>query len=634
MGFLNRIVLGAIKQHKLVLNLSMAQQFKSSNNTSQYPSSAIGFTAILNGSQTHFTSSQDVLECALDHFDDIQQLVLDIGNTKLIIWGRDHLEECYYSLPDGGILVLIGSPVGNYSWQEISNKILNSSASTPFELPWEGRVTLIKFDPIGDTWTLWNDWIGSIPVFHTQLPSGRIASSLEPVVVNTAGFSGDDVFLPSLLALLMWGHYFSDWTLFKNLKVVPPDCLAIWENADFHYTQNFSVKPSDNRLEAGWDDLIDEMYALSKQAISSVLETQPQWILPLSSGLDSRLIAGVAADLGTVVQTYTWGPSNTSDAIHAKSIARVLNMPWKNIDPGNSYFTSYQQLWANLFGSAMHFHGMYQMPFLDSLRNEPPGPILSGFIGECLTGYDVKFLVDIHASQHPYQISPNDYLHWTIQELHQLMTIPIQNSLDELADEVYNLIDAAPGALHHRLRLSILWGRQRYFTYFQSMLSDYWRGVSTPYLNREYARFSFSLPRAVLDERVLQQAMLRRYYPKLAAIPGTYASEPALLTGSYLLKKRIAKFMPDFVSAAIFPGLKKVRSNSDIECVKNNNKESFSPLFDRLDHIKEWMNIDLIEENYLKIIPNNDIHAVRKMQSIQTFAYRLKTESETRTNEY
>jgi len=601
----------------------MAPQYPSSTNSSNNPNNAIGFSAILNGSPAHLSQSQEALDRALEHFDDIDQLALEIGNTRLTIWGRGPIENCYFEIPNGSCLVLIGSPVGAYSWQEIVERVIHSSSEEHFELPWEGRVILLKVDPTGDIWTLWNDWMGSIPVFYSKFPSGRIISTLEPVVYSLFNFQSEDIHIPSLIPLLMWGHYFSDWTLFKDMVVVPPDCVAVWENDDYRFTQHFTVAPSDNRLDTGWDDLIDEMHELSKQAISQVLDTHPQWVLPLSSGLDSRLIAGVAADKGVNVFSYTWGPPKTSDAIHAKSIAQALNIPWKNIDPGNSYFTDYRQLWANLFGSSMHFHGMYQMPFLDSLKNEPSGPILSGYIGECLTGYDVKFLVEIHSSENPFQLSPCDYLHWTVEELHQLFSIPIEGVLNEFADEFNHRVEAIPGALHHRLRFNVLWGRQRFFTYFQSMLSDYWRGVSTPYLNREYARFSYSLPRVVLDERVLQQAMLRRYYPKLAAIPGTYASEPALLTGSYLLKKRIAKYLPEPISKSVFPGLRRVRSNSDIACVIKSGRDSFSPLFDNLDILKDLMNTDLIEENYNKIIPNNDIHAVRKMQSLQALAYRL-----------
>jgi len=155
------------------------------------------------------------------------------------------------------------------------------------------------------------------------------------------------------------------------------------------------------------------------------------------------------------------------------------------------------------------------------------------------------------------------------------------------------------------------------------MMCDYWRGVSNPYMDRDYARFAFPLPRAGFDDRVLQRAMFRRYYPKLAAIPGTYSHEPALLTGSYLLKKRATRHLPEKISKFVFPGLYRTNPNSDTRCVARDGKDAFYPLFNKLEHIKHWLKVEIIEETYRKIITDNDGKAVRKLQSIQTVAYRL-----------
>ena len=593
------------------------------------PNPAIGFTAILNGSPAALKKSQQTINQALAYFEDINQKSLNFGETSLTIWGRGKIENCYHALPDGSVLILIGSPVGNFSWQDIEEMVLHVSTAGKFTLPWEGRVILLKIEPKSNTWTLWNDWVGSIPVFHTETNSIRIASTLEPVVVNTIGYTPNDISLPSLMALLIWGHYFSDWSLFRDMKALLPDGEATWDQTGFRFTRYLSVKPTHDRWESGWDDLIDEMHALSKKAITSSLIQNPQWILPLSSGLDSRLIAAVAAEQNMNIYAYTWGSPKSSDVIFAKKIAHAMSIPWKSVDIGNTYLTSYINLWIDLLGSAMHFHGMYQMPFLDTLKHGPAGPIASGFLGDCLAGYATKFLCEVHSNSTPFQIAPDGYLHWKVNELPQLMKIPIQDALEELTAEVEKMLASIPGALYQQLGYIILWGRQRHFTCFQSILSDYWRGVTTPFLDREYARFSFSLSRAVLDNRILQQAMLSRYYTKLAAIPGTYASEPALLTGSYIMKKRIARPIPPKVSRILFPEFNRNRSKTDIDCVKHDSREAFKPLFERLDVIKEWMNIDIIEKNYQRIVAENDLQAVRKLQSIQTLAYRLSTDQGT-----
>ena len=99
-------------------------------------------------------------------------------------------------------------------------------------------------------------------------------------------------------------------------------------------------------------------------------------------------------------------------------------------------------------------------------------------------------------------------------------------------------------------------------------------------------------------------------------------------TALELLKKRLAKYLPESASKTIFPGLHRTNINSEASCVKTGGKESFSPLFDKLTLIEKWMNRDIIEKTYKQIIENNDSSAARKLQSIQTLAYRLPTDVE------
>ena len=269
--------------------------------------SAVGFTAIFRGETKNIEAAKAAQRRALAHFDELDLLTISLGETEIWLWGRGELAECLHTLPDGSLLALVGSPLGEVSWTTIQASLTISSRPSDFELPWDGRVILLRISPDGERWTLWNDWLGSIPVFHTVLAQGRIASTLEPAVVAAAGYTSDDVFLPSLISLLIHGNFLSDWTLFKEMKVAPPDCVAEWDGPAFRWKQYLTVKPTDERWEEGWDELVDEMHELSRQAIAKVLRTQPTWILPLSGGLDSRLIARVGAELGVDMYTYTWG---------------------------------------------------------------------------------------------------------------------------------------------------------------------------------------------------------------------------------------------------------------------------------------------------------------------------------------
>ncbi len=585
--------------------------------------SIVGFSLFYNLPPQNMEAALLSQSRALDYFKQLQRHSISIGASRLEIWGHNNLNERIHYLPDGSLLALIGSPLGSAALIEVGQKILNSQSMEGFELPWDGRVILLWISADGKCWTLWNDWLGSIPVFRVDLDGGRIASTLEPVPVGAAGYTPDDFFMPGLVSLLINGHPLSDWTLYKGMKTVLPDSATVWDEKGFRAKKLWTVQPSQSRWEAGWDDLIDEMHELSHNAVAEALKSQPTWILPLSSGLDSRLIAGVAADIGADVSTYAWGAANTTDVAYSRKIAGTLGLPWKHIDLPKDFLAAYTRPWANWFGSAVHFHGMYQMCFLDAIKAEASAPAISGFIGDVLAGDALTDLIQAHSAK-SYQLESAWYCDWTAELLKSVAKFPLEAALEANAQILKEQIEALPGAKFQKLQFLELWNRQRHFTSFQSILSDYWRGVSTPFLNRAYARFCLSIPRMALDNRQLLAGVFRRYYGRLAVVPGTYAKEPYVLTGKYLMLRRIAEILRPSFHRGPLRGFGNVQLRMDIESLQATGREALWPLFEVWDQLAEWLDVDQLERDYQTVLRSNeDIQPLRRLQAVQTLAYRL-----------
>jgi len=518
-------------------------------------------------------------------------------------------------------LALIGSPHGEVLWSDVEKSLAQATRPEDFELPWEGRVILLRISADGTHWTMWNDWIGSIRVFQCQIDQGRICSTLEPAVVAAAGFSPDDIFLPGLLCLLINGHFVADWTLFKSMKVVPPDCAAEWDCRGFHWKRLWTVKPTQDRWETGWDDLVDEMSELSREAIASVLKTQSSWILPLSSGLDSRLIAAVGADLGSNLHAFAWGSPDSTDVVYSRQIAKALGLPWRRVELGTDFLAKYTQQWADLFGSGMHFHGMYQMAFLDAIGKEPRGPILCGFVGDVLAGS--SFIQSLDGNGELYS---KWYTHWTSDELRALVKVPLDLPLEEVGTELRRQSELCSGNHYAGRLLMGLWNRQRLFIEFQSTLLDYWRGTATPFLNRSYARFCLSLPRVALEQRQLLGDVYRRHYGLLATIPGTYGVEPFIRTGQYLVKRRISRTLPIGLRLGPLRHLDEVPLRMDMDCLQASGREAVWPIDDVRDRLGQWLDMDQVDAAYHAAMASKaDVRPLRKLQSVQALAYRLLT---------
>jgi hypothetical protein len=442
--------------------------------------------------------------------------------------------------------------------------------------------------------------------------------------VAAAGYTPEDFFMPGFVSLLINGHFISDWTLYKGMNTVPADTVSEWDENSFRAKQLWTIQPSQSRWETSWDDLIDEMHELSHKAIADTLKSQSTWILPLSSGLDSRLIAGVAADVGANAYTYAWGGANTTDVVYSQEIAKTLGFPWKHIDLPQDFLIKYTPQWANFFGSAMHFHGMYQMAFLDLIKGEPKGSILSGFIGDTLTGDGIEDVEPVHLRAENYQLSVDWYSNWHADQLRAVFNISLKDALQANDSKYKSLIRDLQGAFFQKMMFLELWNRQRSFTSFQSTLADYWRGVVNPFMDRSYVRFCMSLPRAALDNRRLLGDVYRRYYGRLAVIPGTYANEPMILTGRYLLNRRVAKRLPKSLRRGLFAGYENIQLRMDIESIQASGKTSLWPLFKTTEQLSNWLDINQLERDYQTLVKSKkDIKPLRRLQSVQTLAYRL-----------
>ena len=215
-------------------------------------------------------------------------------------------------------------------------------------------------------------------------------------------------------------------------------------------------------------------------------------------------------------------------------------------------------------------------------------------------------------------------MHWDVEEVRELVKVPVGEALQERAEEVGRLYEAIRGTEFQKNLLFGSWTRQRLFTSFQSTLASYWREAATPFLNRSYARFALSLPRAVLENRRLLGDVFRRYYGRLAVIPGTYANQPFILTGRYLLKHRIAEQLPASLRHGPFAGYDDRQLRMDMDSIQLSGKKSLWPLFDNWDRLADWLNVNLLEKEYQTVMRSkDDIRPLRKLQSAQTLAYRL-----------
>jgi len=136
------------------------------------------------------------------------------------------------------------------------------------------------------------------------------------------------------------------------------------------------------------------------EVFEKIINTASEWagredsdiILPLSGGLDSRLLAYSVRDKKNVY-AYSYGlsadQSTSFEVVKARQVAKNCNLSWKQIELDSFLNDHYIDKWYDLYGASTHLHGMYQVEFFEKIAGERKSSrmrMLSGIIGDGWAG--------------------------------------------------------------------------------------------------------------------------------------------------------------------------------------------------------------------------------------------------------
>ncbi len=419
--------------------------------------------------------------------------------------------------------------------------------------------------------------------------------------------------------MLLNGHYLNDGTLYRQMKMLPPDHFGQWFEGNFHKQKLGTLEPSDKHWDKGWDELCDEHYALTYEAMKESFAVRDSWTVPLSAGLDSRMIAVFGEKLGADMHAVTYGPKDWIEPIYAKKVADSLNIPWERVDMGSDYLADYTGLWADWFGSSLHFHGMYQLPYLEATKNVRR-PIMTGFIGDALGGAQINVLGMNEGSA--LDCKMRKFKMWDKEGVCSLLGKDGEEVVGAVESEMQGYYDGLAGAHYQKMWLTFMRSHVTGFSTYQPTMYDYYQGVGTPFMSRKMTKFTLGLPRVLLEDRRLHIEMIKRYFPEIAKIPGTFANFPIIETGSYLFKRAIAEKLPRGLRVGPFKEFKATGNRIDADCVVARGKEALWPMYESKEMLSEMFDWGVIEGVLDKALAG-DAGVTNMYRAIQPLAYRM-----------
>lgn len=241
------------------------------------------------------------------------------------------------------------------------------------------------------------DWLCTKPVFYNE-NTGAISYDMRDVIdYKNLRFNGE-----GLSNYLKFGYTAFGQTMVDGVRSLDHSSHIVRnEDGSLTITKEEDIaeklwNPGQMNSGTVFEEIIESTRSWADKLETSDDKTSKLGIvLPLSGGLDSRLLAYSLGGRRDVF-AYSYGlsakQSESFEAVKAGMVAKECDIPFKQIDIYDFLREDYLDRWYKLYGPTVHFHGMYQMNFYDGVMNDLHGQeysnyyLLSGIIGDGWSG--------------------------------------------------------------------------------------------------------------------------------------------------------------------------------------------------------------------------------------------------------
>lgn len=274
---------------------------------------------------------------------------------------------------DGDILAINNSDISHnetYS-EKIAKDILDISDDLSSELPrmLEGDFNILLADLKNDTFSLINDIFGLRHLFYYDDDNIFIfATEIEAILqypdidrgLNHASIS--DYFYH--------GTLIHNNTYFQKIHLLPPASHLIIEKGALTVRKYWSPDYTEDRVDVSYDDFIDEGYELWKNAIHKRIKGKDSIAIPLSGGLDSRLLVAFTMMKNSNVFAFTHDDRKGDEHRIAKRVVEYFSIPEYRLYQfdGNSILNNLEE--AVRLKGGMVQHGAILMDMAKEMKNQ------------------------------------------------------------------------------------------------------------------------------------------------------------------------------------------------------------------------------------------------------------------------
>jgi hypothetical protein len=393
-------------------------------------------------------------------------------------------------------------------------------------LVWErdtGRLTIV------------NDRYGFQKLYWWLAPDG-LELATEPKALASHPRFDRSVSELALADFLTVGHFLDDRVFYDRVKLLPPASVAVWEGEKLVAQPywDYELPLAGAASEAG-DGAVDEYARLLREAVAR--RAEPGIALPLTGGLDSRLLGGFlrqeAPDLEVV--TTTVGHDHANDVRFGRQLAGVLGYPHVFAPVGPGYIADHAEEGVAALDGAGICSTFWILAANEVFESSDAAAAWCGFLGGALAGGDLPR--GVNARSEPslalMTLWRSKFARYcTEAELARLLKPGVYAAVrgEAFATVQRAFIAAATDdSLNRCMYVDLREKRRRFTSAYRELFGLSCRPVE-PFADNDLVDFVLRLPKEAMVGQRLYRRMVLRHLPELARVP--YAKTGAPVDGS------------------------------------------------------------------------------------------------------
>lgn len=331
----------------------------------------------------------------------------------------------------------------------------------------------------------------------------------------------------SVAESMCMGHCLEERTLFRDVHYLQGARTLTWRQGAVT-TRRYWDFPFENR-DAGdrtSEDVVDDLHQLLTESLRRRrgLDTT----IPLSGGLDARsLIAGID-EVGSVgmSSSFTMGTRGSYDVAYGRQLANTYGVQHSTVPIPSTFFADFAREGMRRTEGGLIGHTYWRMASDAYIRNQPSHRVLmNGYWGDFHHGIDVKPEDYELTLQQRFEHSYENNIFWLQvreESLAPLLRPECARRLDRINHAtLWKLYGASKvediWGTHNNFEMMYIWPRR-----FHRLLKDYTDEVSRihfPYCDLPFSEYAAKMPPKLRHNTNNMADMIRKYYPRAAAVP-------------------------------------------------------------------------------------------------------------------